>query len=37
VQAAIRAAWERLVREEAAVKEKQSTRRSIVRPKRTKI
>ena len=37
VLAAIRAAWERLVREEAAVKDKQSTRRSIVRPKRTKI
>lgn len=37
VLAAIRAAWERLVREEAAVKEKHSTRRSIVRPKRTKI
>ena len=34
---AIRAAWERLVREETAVKEKQSTRRSIMRPKRTRI
>jgi hypothetical protein len=33
----IRAAWERLVREETAVKTKQGTRESAGRPKRTKI
>lgn len=34
---AIQAAWERLVREQVTVKDKPGPRRSIVRPKRTKI
>jgi len=37
VKMAVRAAWERLVREEAAVKEKQGVRRNAGRPSRTKI
>ncbi len=37
VRSAVRSAWERLVREETAVKAKQDARKNVVRPKRTKI
>jgi hypothetical protein len=37
VRLAVRSAWERLVREEAAVKAKQGVRKTAERPKRTKI